>query len=92
MDTVGGLAAFLALGAIGVAVLTGPIGAALATWIESKSGKLPAPKIDTGEFDAQAQQLDQLSHRVGELEERLEFTERLLAQHREAERLGRGDA
>lgn len=92
MDTVGGLAAFLALGAIGVAVLVGPIGAALATWIESKSGKLPSPKIDTGEFDEQAQQLDQLVHRVNELEERLEFTERLLAQKREADRLGRGDA
>lgn len=92
MDTVGGLAAFIALGAIGVAVLVGPIGAALATWIESKSGKLPSGKISTGEFDLQAQQVDQLSQRVNELEERLEFAERMIAQQRDPERLGRGSA
>lgn len=92
MDTVGGLAAFIALGAIGVAVLVGPIGSALATWIESKSGKQQPPRIDSGEFDAQGQQLEQLSQRVNELEERLEFTERLLAQQRDPERLGRGGA
>jgi tetrahydromethanopterin S-methyltransferase subunit G len=34
--------------------------------------------------------LDQLQHRVAELEERLDFAERLLAQRRDAERLPGG--
>ncbi|HYT89776.1 MAG TPA: hypothetical protein VEL76_13795 [Gemmataceae bacterium] len=33
-------------------------------------------------------QLDQLQERIGELEERVDFAERLLAKQREAERLG----
>jgi len=40
--------------------------------------------------DVQARmgELDQLTHRVGELEERVDFTERLLAKQREGQRLG----
>lgn len=34
------------------------------------------------------QELDQLNQRVGELEERVDFAERLLAKQREVERLG----
>jgi len=40
--------------------------------------------------DVQARllELDQLNQRVGELEERLDFAERMLASHRDAQRLG----
>jgi hypothetical protein len=38
-------------------------------------------------FGDQADQLDQLKQRVSELEERLDFTERMLASQREAGRL-----
>ena len=40
--------------------------------------------------DVQARllELDQLKQRVSELEERLDFAERMLASHRDAQRLG----
>jgi Tfp pilus assembly protein PilO len=51
------------------------------------------PSIDPAELDelrAQVAELDQLRSRVGDLEERLDFTERMLAQHQEPPRLGGG--
>lgn len=87
MDTIGGFAGFLALGVVGLAILLGPVGGALARWIESKSGKQTDEQAD-----AQHQQLDQLSARVNELEERLDFAERMLTQQREADRIGKGGA
>jgi len=47
--------------------------------------KLPASDNEIGDL---RQAFDAMQTRVGELEERLDFTERLLAQHREANRLG----
>ena len=44
---------------------------------------------DRGETAAE---LQELRHRVAELEERLDFTERVLASHRESHQLGAGDA
>jgi hypothetical protein len=37
------------------------------------------------------QELQHVRHEVGELSERVDFTERLLAKQRESQRLGRGD-
>jgi hypothetical protein len=42
---------------------------------------------ETEDMQARLAELDELKRRVGELEERVDFTERLLAQHREGERL-----
>jgi len=49
------------------------------------SSELAAERM--AEFDARLQEMDQLQFRVQELEERLDFAERLLAQAREPERL-----
>jgi hypothetical protein len=43
-----------------------------------------APSVEEGE------RLTALETRIGELEERVDFTERLLAQYREKDRLGPG--
>ena len=56
---------------------------------------LPATGLTSGEvklaeLDAQAEELHELRGRMAELEERLDFTERLLAQQREPEQLPRG--
>ncbi|OLE00098.1 MAG: hypothetical protein AUG80_03225 [Candidatus Rokubacteria bacterium 13_1_20CM_4_68_9] len=61
---------------------------------------LPRPKSSLGEhtergqaledFQGRLAELDQLTHRVNELEERLDFAERLLAKQREDQRLGSG--
>jgi hypothetical protein len=45
---------------------------------------LPPPDAELGEL---RQALNAMQNRVGELEERVDFTERLLAQNREADRL-----
>lgn len=46
---------------------------------------LPAPSSEIGEL---RQALDAMQNRLGELEERVDFTERLLAKNRETDRLG----
>lgn len=46
--------------------------------------RLPSADQETGEL---RQSLDAMQTRLGEMEERLDFAERLLAQQREADRL-----
>jgi hypothetical protein len=67
----------LALTAGAAIILRGPLGKALAERIAGR------PAMD----DARTEQLRAV---VGELEERLDFAERMLAQQREAGRLPRG--
>ena len=76
-------------------VLTGPVGKALAEWIRgwSKTDEhwmaMKATKHGValgGESDLLAE-VDELKRRLAEVEERLDFTERLLAKDRVPERL-----
>ena len=46
--------------------------------------------VDSKELAALTEQLEQVQHELGELAERMDFTERLLTQQREKERLGKG--
>jgi hypothetical protein len=50
----------------------------------ASSPTLPPPGGETGEL---RQAIDAMQNRLGELEERVDFTERLLAKQREADRL-----
>ena len=65
------------IGAIAAAVvLRGPVGDALAQRIRGPApSELPPEQV--------LNELDELRSRLGELEERADFSERLLAQHRE---------
>jgi hypothetical protein len=72
----------------GVQILRGPVGQALGRWISGQSGSADPALME---------ELEQLRHtvagmesHVAELEERLDFTERLLARHAESAALGRG--
>jgi len=47
-------------------------------------------EVKLAELDAQAEELHELRTRMAELEERVDFSERLLAQQREPEQLPRG--
>ena len=83
-------------------VLTGPVGKALAEWIlgwsktdeqwiafkAAKQG-LPLGAAGFGAMEAErlAAEVEELRHRLGEVEERLDFTERLLAKERQPDRL-----
>ena len=94
-----------AVGVIGLAlvigatlVLAGPVGKALAEWIRGWSktdAQLMAMKaakhgvVLGGDTERLLAELDELKRRVAEAEERLDFTERLLAKERDGQRLAR---
>jgi hypothetical protein len=72
--------------AAGAVILRGPVGKALANRIEGRTLGDAAPPEEV------LVELDDLRHRVLELEERLDFTERMLAQSRESAGLPRAAA
>jgi hypothetical protein len=71
------------VGAVAAAIiLRGPVGQALAKRIHGdSSSELPPDQV--------LNELDELRTRIAELEERADFSERLLARHREQEGSGR---
>ncbi len=80
----------LAVLAAGTIVLW-PLMRALGRRIEGKIAADPALRQEVEDLRARLAEVDQLQHRVMELEERVDFTERLLAQQREPERLRQGE-
>jgi Tfp pilus assembly protein PilO len=68
-----------------------PLMRAIGRRIEGKTLSDPALREEMEQLRARLSEVDQLQHRVMELEERVDFAERLLAQRREPERLGRGE-
>jgi len=73
-----GLIFLMVVLAAGVMVLRGPLGRALARRIEGQ----PPGAIDLADVDARLAEVDALRTRVGELEERVDFAERVLAERR----------
>lgn len=61
-----------------------PVGKAYAERLRHGRG----PRDDAGHLEALLEAVEQLRREVAELAERVDFTERLLAKQREAERLG----
>ena len=81
-------------------VLSGPVGKALAEWIRGwsktdeqwlafKAAKQGVPPSPSGDTERLLAEVDDLKRRLAEAEERLDFTERLLAKDRDAQRLAR---
>jgi hypothetical protein len=70
-----------------VIILRGPIGRALARRLEGQAGVVDERLV---EVERRLQELEAREHRVGELEDRLDFAERLLAQRDEARLPGSG--
>lgn len=59
-------------------------------WVWVRTGRRPAGDTEAlGELQAALDRLAENEHRVAELEERVDFSERLLAQHQAPERLER---
>ena len=78
---------FLSTGLIGYAGVT------LLGAVKRRLNRADSPGLNPDELEAlrlQAEEGEQLRLRVGELEERLDFAERLLARHREAPQVGEG--
>jgi hypothetical protein len=79
-DGIGDFAFGLSIGAIGLGLLLGPVGRAIGSWIEAKIA--PGRRGLPPEVEARLAEVDAMEHRILEMEERLEFTERCLAQLR----------
>jgi hypothetical protein len=69
----------IALGVVGAVIFKGPVGKALARRIESGPSAEPPSEI--------LNELDDVRGRLLELEERLDFTERMLSKAREPEKI-----
>ena len=82
---------FLAIGAAALGVLFGPVGSALARRLAGR----PEPSDAHAEIDEIRARLtdeaDDLKNRLAEVEERLDFAERLLAHGRQADQLPAGE-
>jgi len=61
-------------------IILWPLMRAFARRLEGKGGPDPALLADVEQMRAHLNDMDALQHRVAELEERVDFTERLLAQ------------
>ncbi|MGH7591207.1 MAG: hypothetical protein ACREL2_07180 [Gemmatimonadales bacterium] len=68
------------LTAIAVALINGPIGKAVARRFDGGGRQVPSDAVGSGEFAARLGEVDELRARLAEVEERLDFQERLLAQ------------
>jgi Tfp pilus assembly protein PilO len=88
------IALLIVLAALTAAVvILWPVMRAFARRVEGKGGADPALQAELEQMRAQFGDLDTLQHRVAELEERVDFTERLLAQSHDAQnRVLRGDS
>ncbi len=79
----------LAVCASAVLILRGPLGRAVEAWVRGKrGGGDPAVSTELEELHGRVEAMQGLEQRVYELEERLEFAERLLAQPRNAVKAG----
>ncbi len=81
-DGIGDFALGLSIGAIGLGLLIGPVGRAIANWIEARI--LPGRRDPSPEVEARLSEVDAMAQRLLELEERLDFAERMLTSGRPA--------
>jgi hypothetical protein len=70
-------------------IILWPIMRAFGRRLEGKGAGDPALRADVEQLHARIGEVDALQTRVAELEERVDFAERLLAQNREPDRLQR---
>jgi hypothetical protein len=86
----GGLIAMIVLASLlAITVILWPIMRAIGRRMEHKAGPDPALKAEVEQLQQRLAEMEPLHTRVAELEERLDFTERLLAQAKEQQRLPR---
>jgi Tfp pilus assembly protein PilO len=70
-------------------IILWPIMRAFGRRLEGRGAADPALRADVDQVHARLAEMDTLQARISELEERVDFTERLLAQNREPDRLQR---
>lgn len=72
---------------IALTVVLWPLARALARRLEGRGAADPALRAEVEQLQHRLGEVDAMQGRLAELEERLDFTERLLAQSREPDRL-----
>ena len=72
--------------AVGILIIAGSLGRALAAVLRAYAARIDRSQRTQGDPQL-AETVEALRQRIGELEERVDFTERVLAKQREAERL-----
>jgi hypothetical protein len=85
----------IAISVSAIFVLRGPVGKALARWIAGWShtesqwieAKARMKGAGSGDVDQLRQEVEELRGQLADVQERLDFTERMLAKTRDAERL-----
>ena len=70
---------------VGVIIIAISLSRAVGGIFRASTRRLPTSDNEAGEL---RETIDAMQTRLGELEERVDFTERLLAKYREADRLG----
>ena len=91
MTEMGEFAMYLAVGFTSLGLLFGPIGTAIGRRLSGRRSDAPSQ----GALDEVHRRMDALEsgqHRLAEIEERLDFAERVLARQHESDRLGGGAA
>jgi hypothetical protein len=68
-------------------IILWPLMRAFGRRLEGKAGTDPALRTELEQLRSQLIDIDALQHRIAELEERVDFTERLLAQAHDPQRL-----
>jgi hypothetical protein len=86
----GELAMFLAIGAAAIGLFFGPIGSAVAQRLSGREGAIDSHAEIEDLGGRVTAEMDNLRHRLAEVEERLDFAERLLTQDAPANQLPRG--
>lgn len=71
---------------IGILVIAAQLGKALGALVRAHAGRINRSQPEA-EGSHRGEELEDVKRRVGELEERLDFAERLLSKQREAERV-----
>jgi len=78
-DGIGDFAFWVAVGLVGLGFTLGPIGHAVGRWIDARARRnMPVPP----DLEGRVADLEQATQRMQELEERLDFAERLLVRGR----------
>jgi uncharacterized protein YlxW (UPF0749 family) len=73
---------------IGILVICATVGKSFAALLRAKAGQIDRSRPDAdAEGSHLGETVEELQKRVGELEERVDFAERLLSKQREAERV-----
>jgi uncharacterized protein involved in exopolysaccharide biosynthesis len=91
MSGAGELAMFLAIGAAAVGLLFGPIGSAVARRIVGRAEPDDGHLAEIEEMRARVtDEVEDVRNRLAEVEERLDFAERLLAHGRQTDQLPEG--